>query len=343
MLLEILAAPAALVLLAAVPLLAFFALRREAVKRERTRRATGPRHAILAPDPSPRRRRLRIALRLAGMTCAVLALARPESGAAAGMVEPSGGELVVVLDVSLSMLARDLAPDRLGAAKREVAALAEAVTERGGRIGLVAFAGEARRIAPLTSDLASFLDLLDRVDPWIVARGGTDLGAAIARGLELVPDDSGGAVDDVEGAALVVLSDGEDLEEGALRAASVARSRGVRVHAVAVGTTLGAKIPVDGPGGETWLREADGAEVVARARPEAARALAEATGGRSLLLDDDARPGVLVELAAGQVGRESGADDAGHAVGSGALFGWPLGLALALLLLELALGERRRR
>lgn len=178
-----------------------------------------------------------------------------------------GIDVIVCLDVSRSMQARDLAPDRLGRAQAEIAALAEVA--RGDRLGLVLFAGEARLLVPRTQDATSLAEMAAHAGPWDVPRGGTDLAAALATARDALDDRAGTG-------AIIVLGDGEDLggRETATVLAALRRD-GVAVHALGLGTTRGAKIPDDG----AFVRGPSGREVITRLESRALEGAAAATGG----------------------------------------------------------------
>ena len=213
---------------------------------------------------------------------AVVAALQPLWGEGTASSSARGADVVVCLDVSRSMLARDVPPSRLAAAKREIRALAR--TRAGDRLALVLFAGEARLAAPLTSDVESFCEIVDLADPLSVGRGGTDLGAALEAALAALEGAAG------DHAAVILVTDGEDLGGRGLRAAEACKARNVAVHCVGFGSAGGAKIPVAGDGGTTFLRDRGGAEVVSALDPDGLRRIAEATGGEAVV-DAGARPG----------------------------------------------------
>jgi len=328
-----LGAPAALAL---VPLAALawglLVLARRARGR-RLARVIGPRASELAGDVDGTARRRRDALLAAGLVLALVALARPRWGGAGDEAAPRGVDLVVALDVSRSMLARDVLPDRLARAKADVGTLADRA--RGDRLALVAFAGEARLVIPLTQDVDTFARLLDDVDTWTVARGGTDLGAALGAALEAL----GGASGAHE--AIVLVTDGEDLQGRGLRAARRARERGIVVHAAGYGSTRGSKIAVAGPGGETFLRDRAGRDVVTAMDPETLERLATSTGGA--FFDAGAHQDPLVALYDEQVNAmaRKPLDEGPGAAGRAPRFQWPLLLAVCAWLAGLSLPERR--
>lgn len=301
-------------------------------RERRLESALGARAPILAAERDPARRRLARRLCAAGLFLALLALLQPAFGESEEAGAQRGVDLLVCLDVSRSMLADDLPPNRLERAKREILALAERA--RGDRLALLLFAGEARLVVPLTQDLAVFGEHLRVADPASVARGGSDLGAALERALEHFE----GAIGRHE--AVLLFSDGEDHEGRALAAARLLGQRGIAVHCVGLGSARGAKIVVEGAGGRELLRDRTGAEVVSALDAPALRAIAAASGGSF----HDA--GAMPELAARLYEREilpmaRKAFEEERRRERPSRFQWPLGLALALWMLERGIGERR--
>jgi Ca-activated chloride channel family protein len=326
--------PEALPILLLAPLvgLALWALDRGRARR--LVRAVGPRAAALAADLSRGRRRLQRVLFASALLLALLAMLQPVWGDATRDVEQRGVDILVCLDVSRSMLARDVAPSRLERARREISALAERAT--GDRLGLVVFAGQARLAVPLTRDRDSFRELTELADPLSVERGGSDLGAALETALEALKGKTG------EHEALVLLTDGEDLEARGLRAAQACRERDVAVHCIGFGSTLGAKIPVPSrEGGETFLRDRAGVDVVSTMDATTLRRIADVTGGD--FVDAHARPSPLRELYERRIlpmARKAFERDERRAKEN--RFQWPLLAAFLLWILVSCLGDRRR-
>lgn len=296
----------------------------------------GARAPQLAVELDPRRRALRRVLFTLALLLSLLAVMQPHWGEDRRRVDQRGVDLLVCLDVSRSMLARDLPPNRLAHAKAEIAALANRT--RGDRLGLVAFAGGARLLVPLTRDTGSFLHLLDLADPFVVTRGGTDLGAALEASLGALSGATG------EHEVVLLITDGEDLEDRGLRAAAACAERGVTVHCVGIGSTRGSKIAVAVPGeaGERFLRDASGEEVVTVMDPAALRAIAETTGGRYVEAATTLRP--LIELYEAEiVPMAAKSFGSGGRDGRANRFQLPLAAAFVLLVIELAMTDRRRR
>jgi Ca-activated chloride channel family protein len=214
----------------------------------------------------------------------IAALAQPRWGVEEDAVRQRGIDLLVCLDVSRSMLARDLAPDRLERARQELQELTS--TLGADRIGLILFAGEAQRAAPLTSDHASFLSLLDLASPLSVRQGGTDLAAALIQA-QILLEAAPGTQKNV-----LLITDGEDRGGRGLAEAQQCRDVGITLHTLGIGTELGSKITLtDGDGREFYLKDKDGNEVISKLNSSSLVQMAEASGGRALQLSTE--PGVL--------------------------------------------------
>ena len=278
----------------------------------------------------------RAGLVASGMALVGLAWMGPTRGFALVPVEQRRIDVVVALDTSRSMLVEDVQPNRLERAKVEIGALLDAMT--GERVSLVAFAGSARDVAPLTADLDTVRYFLEGLSPEDNRRGGTDLGAALNLALKRFDGESGSSE------AVILVTDGEDLTGEGLAAAEIARDRGVRVHVLGMGTAGGGKVP-DGEGGFVVDPDAStgGGEVVSQLRSESLQAIADATGG--IYLEARGRVLPLEELYRRAISTMEGRDivDGKERVPRDR-FQWPLVLGLALLVLEgAALDGRRRR
>ena len=236
----------------------------------RRRLLLGARAEVLLGQPA--HRRLRASLLALALLCFAVALLQPVRPGPGAVL---GADVVLCVDVSRSMAARDVAPSRAGVA---IAAIAELVQHApGSRLALVAFAGTAERIAPLTHDGPAIAELAQQLQPGLLAGGGTDPGAALTV--------AGGLVRSRPGAAIVLLGDGEDFVGNGVAAAEALAAAGHRVHTLGIGTEAGSKIVVDGPSGETFFRDAAGQEVVTHCDFASLRAIAAAGEGRASLLD----------------------------------------------------------
>lgn len=305
----------------------------ERVRARRLTRLLGERAAELAAEVAPTVRRARAILAAGALFLGGLALLQPGWGADESPQGGGSADLLLVLDVSRSMLARDVAPDRLSRAQAEIEDLV--AVARGDRIGLVVFAGAARLLIPLTEDLPSFERLLELARPGVLPQGGTNLGAAVDVALQALGDARG------EHEAIVLLTDGEDLAAEGRAAAARARARGVAVHCIGFGTGGGGRISVPGGNGETFLRDAAGREVVSALDADGLRAIADATGG--MYLEAGAESGAMARLHRERLGPLAGRRSSGAAAPLLApRFQWFLLAAFVCCWLELLLRERRR-
>lgn len=189
----------------------------------------------MAASLSPGRRRLKTALNLLAATLLVVALARPQLGTRLETVKRKGVDLIIAIDVSASMLAQDLKPSRLEAAKQEVAALTDRL--RGDRIGLIAFAGSAFVECPLTLDYGAARMFLDLIDPSLIPRPGTAIGEAIRTAAKAFSQR------ERKYKVLILVTDGEDHDTQPVEAAKEAGKQGVRIYTIGVGATEGEPIP----------------------------------------------------------------------------------------------------
>lgn len=207
-----------------------------------------------------------------GLALVVLALAQPRHGPAEIPADRTPREVLIALDLSRSMLARDIRPSRLDQAKLLIRAMLDKLA--GERAGLVLFAGSAYLQLPLSEDYAAITALLPELTPAAFPKGGSDFAAMLRTGLESFSGDPGLP------RTLVVLSDGEAFNEQWRPLLADCRRRGIRTLAVGLGTRSGAVIP--GPDEATVKDPLTGREVITRAQPETLQALATATGGAYL-------------------------------------------------------------
>jgi Ca-activated chloride channel family protein len=279
------------------------------------------------------RTRARARVLFAGIAALFLGLAAigPVRGYTLRDVRRRGLDLVLCIDTSRSMLAQDQKPDRLTRARREIVGLLDKL--KGDRAALLAFAGDVREVAPLTHDRATLKAFVSTLSPDENLKGGTDIGACLERALGLF-DGRTGAHE-----AVVVLTDGEDLEGHGLEVAKKARERGIRVYLVGMGTSAGGKIPDAGRG---FVKDENGKEVVSKMDGTSLQAIADATGGAYLAAE--ASPIPLEELYEKRITKLEGRElFAGKERIPHDRFQWPLVLAAACMLCEAALRERRPR
>jgi Ca-activated chloride channel family protein len=193
----------------------------------------------ILPHDSPGRFSVKLLLREIAIVTALVALAGPRFGTQYEEVIPRGSDLYVLIDVSRSMLAEDVPPSRLGRAKADVAALVNRLD--GERVGLIAFAGQAVVKCPLTVDYDAFRRSLDELDPASAPRGGTAIGDAIRKALEVFQAHAD------RDQAILLITDGDDQQSYPLEAAAVAAERHVTIFTVGLGdVTQGARIQQSG-------------------------------------------------------------------------------------------------
>ncbi len=199
--------------------------------------------AQLAGAVSVGRRVLKSVLILAVFALICAALARPQMGFIQREVKQKGRDVIIAVDTSRSMLATDVTPTRLARAKLVAQDLLHLV--RGDRVGLVAFAGSAFLQAPLTLDYNAVLTSLDELDTTVIPKGGTNIAAAIRTADEAFGKGEG------QTRALIILTDGEELDADGIAAAKHATSLGVRIFTVGIGSGEGSLIPLRSEGGGT--------------------------------------------------------------------------------------------
>ncbi|RME21264.1 MAG: VWA domain-containing protein [Candidatus Zixiibacteriota bacterium] len=227
-----------------------------------------------APYISFARQRTKGLLLILGMVFMVLALARLQFGTYLERVKREGLDIIVALDVSNSMLARDFKPSRLDKAKQEIRGIIEHLG--GDRIGLVAFAGDAFVQCPLTLDYAAARMLLSVMDTRSVSIQGTSLASAIKVASDAFEHK------ERKHKVLLLLTDGEDHGGEAEKAAEEARKQGVRIYTVGIGSTAGEPIPIlDRNGNQVgFKKDENGDVIVSRLDEETLQKIALATGGK---------------------------------------------------------------
>jgi Ca-activated chloride channel family protein len=292
--------------------------------------------ARLVAGTSLPRQVFKILLLLLGVTFLALSLARPQWGNKQELIERKGLDVVVAVDVSLSMLAEDIKPDRLSRSKQEIQRFAERLN--GDRVALVAFAGDAFLQCPLTSDYGAFRIFLDVLDPTLIDAPGTDLARAMQVGLRAYPKTSGTGKHRV----MILLTDGEDHGGRALKVAQQAAEQGVVIYTVGIGSVTGVPIPVTGDNGaKSYKTDKQGRVVSTRMDPELLMQIARATGGKFY----HAEPGhfELLDVLEALNSMEKQKLDSQQFSRFEDRFQIPLAIALFLLIAEMLVSDRRRR
>lgn len=260
-------------------------------------------------------------LRLAGIAFLLLALAGPQFGVELVETRSDARQAMIAVDVSLSMMTQDVKPNRLERAKSSLSLLIDQL--RGERVGVVAFAGEAVTVCPLTQDADAAKQLLGALEVGAVPTPGTAVGAALRTAVAMLGRYPGGK-------AVILLTDGEDHKSDPLGAAREAAAAGVRVYAVGIGTPDGEPIPSEGG---TYHKDAKGGTVVSRLDESTLAQIARETGGayyRTTPGSDE-----ITDIAK----RIRELDAAKGVSGTANLwrnrYAWPASAAFLLLLLEL--------
>lgn len=212
-----------------------------------------------------------ICLWMAGLAFIVLALANPRKGDQPIEEEVNQADIILAIDISRSMLATDIRPNRLSTAKNISLGLVRELAFD--RIGSIVFAGNAYINMPLTSDLGTLPTFISNIS---VETAGTQ-GTAIGEAIELTY--SSFARENAAGLQLVILSDGEDHEEGAIDHAKEASEMGMTIHTVGIGTPQGSLIPIQSRGATRYLRDKDNKEVVSTLKEGLLKKIAQETGG----------------------------------------------------------------
>ncbi len=231
----------------------------------------------LSLSQSPARRRWKAALVVAAMAMIIVALARPAWNPKPKTVQRKGRDVVFVLDVSKSMLAEDLAPNRLERAKLAILDCIERL--EGDRIALVAFAGTAAVKCPLTLDYGFFRMLLDNISTESIARGGTMIGDALRKTVDEVFDDQQKQYKDI-----ILITDGEDHDSFPVQAAEEVGKRGIRLFAIGLGDeNQGKRIPITDENGRKTFLKYNGQEVWTKLDADTLRKMVNKTPGGKYL------------------------------------------------------------
>ena len=229
----------------------------------------------LMPDVSSFRRTVKFWILMSALALTIVMLARPQMGTKISQDERSGIEVIVAMDISNSMLAEDVLPSRLNRSKMLLENMVEQFNDD--KVGLVVFAGDAFVQLPITSDYVSAKMFLQNISPSLISTQGTDIAGAISVSMKSFTQQK-----DV-GRAIVIITDGEDHEGGAIEAAKEAKKNGMYVFVLGVGSSKGSPIP-DGKGG--YMKDNTGNEVMSALNETMCRQIAEAGKGAYIHVDN---------------------------------------------------------
>lgn len=232
--------------------------------------------AHLMPNVSKYRPDIKFWIVTVALAMVIFMLARPQFGSKMETVKRQGVETVVALDISNSMMAEDVTPSRLEKSKKLVSRLVE--TFNNDKVAMIVFAGEAYTQLPITSDYISAKMFLETISPSLITTQGTDIRGAIDLAMKSFTPNEG------VGRAIVLITDGENHEGGAVEAAKSAAEKGVRVFVLGVGSPDGSPIPVEGS--NDFRRDKDGNVVVTRLNEQMCQEIAKAGDGMYVRVDN---------------------------------------------------------
>ena len=283
----------------------------------------------LMPDVSRFRPVVKFWLLLTALALLIIMLARPQLGTKISQEKRTGIETIIALDISNSMRAEDIVPSRLDRSKMMVENLVDHFTND--KIGLIVFAGDAFVQLPITSDYVSAKMFLSSIDPSMMATQGTDIAAAIDMATNSFTQE------EEIGKAIIVITDGEDHEGGALEAAEAAKKKGMRVYVLGVGSSQGAPIPIPGTG--DYMKDNTGNTVMSALNEEMCKQVAAAGGGAYIHVENNSAAQRQLDNELDKLSKKetsttvySDYDEQFQAFGI---------LALLLLILEICIFDRR--
>jgi Ca-activated chloride channel homolog len=226
----------------------------------------------LLPELSKVRPWFKFILQLVALSLAIIILARPQFGSKIEEVKKQGVEVIITLDVSNSMLAEDIQPDRLERAKQAISRLVDKLEND--KIGLIVFAGDAYTQIPVTNDYVSAKMFLSTINPNLVPKQGTAIGAAIDLGIRSFSQGTG------KSKAMIIITDGENHEDDPVEKSKEASTAGIVIHTIGIGSTEGVPVPLIINGKRDYLKDADGNTVITKLDEDILKDIAMNANGR---------------------------------------------------------------
>lgn len=226
----------------------------------------------LVPELSKIRPVVKFILQLIAFSAGIIMLSRPQFGSKIEDVKKQGVEVIIALDVSNSMLAEDIQPDRLTRAKQAISRLVDNLDKD--KIGLIVFAGDAYTQIPITTDYVSAKMFLSTINPDMVPKQGTAIGAAISLGIRSFSPGEG------KSKAMIIITDGENHEDDPVTNAEEASKAGIIIHTIGIGSTEGVPIPVITNGKTDYLKDVDGNTVITKLDEDILKKIAITTNGK---------------------------------------------------------------
>ena len=269
--------PTYLYLLIILPFIAAFYIYSNYRRKRNIRKFGDPELlAKLMPEVSKYRPNVKFWLTFAALTLTIFLLARPQFGSKLETVKRKGVEVVIALDISNSMLAQDVTPSRLDKSKKLISKLVDDFDND--KEGLMVFAGDAFTQLPITSDYVSAKMFLESISPALITTQGTAIGKAIDVAMRSFTPQEG------VGRAIVIITDGENHEGGAVEAAQEAAKKGIRVFVLGVGSPDGAPIPIEGT--NEYRKDNSGNVIVTRLNEQMCQEIAKAGDGMYIRVDN---------------------------------------------------------
>ena len=323
--------PLYLYLLALLPLLWLLHLYAHRRQRRQLKEFGDPSlTATLTENVSPARKNIKFWLIMAAVALLIIMLARPQLGSRISNESRQGIEAIIAMDISNSMMAKDVAPSRLEKSKMLVENMVDHFSDD--KVGLIVFAGDAFVQLPITTDYVSAKMFMQNISPSLIATQGTDIAAAIRLAINSF------TLDDTAGKAIILITDGEDHEGGATQAAAEAKDRGINVFILGVGSPQGAPVPTADGG---YITDNSGETVMSRLNEQMCREIAEEGAGTYIHVDNtsQAQEKLDQEIAKLQKGEINSVvyseyDEQYQAVGL---------IVLLLLIIEACLLERKSK
>jgi Ca-activated chloride channel family protein len=243
------------------------------IRKQRSLKRLGDINLIskLIPEASRIRPAIKFGLQLIAFSFGIIILARPQFGSKLEEVKKEGVEVIIALDVSNSMLAEDIQPDRLTRAKQAISRLVDNLDND--KIGLIVFAGDAYTQIPLTTDYVSAKMFLSTISPNMVSKQGTSIGAAIVLGIRSFTPGEG------RSKAMIIITDGENHEDNPVSSAEEASEAGIVIHTIGIGSTEGVPVPVMVNNKKEYLKDMEGNTVITKLDEEILKKIAVSTDG----------------------------------------------------------------
>ena len=251
----------------------------------------------LMPTVSRTRPSLKFWLLLSALALIIVLLARPQFGSKMETVKRSGVETMIALDISNSMLAQDVTPSRLEKAKKLISRLVD--TFDNDKVGMIVFAGEAFTQLPITTDYVSAKMFLSSISPSLITTQGTDIGGAITLATRsFTPQEE-------VGRAIIIITDGENHEGGALEAAQEAAKKGMKVFVLGIGSPDGSPIPSE-TNENQYRKDAQGNVVITKLNEPMCQQIAQAGNGMYIRVDNTNSAERLLNDEIGKLAKKDG-------------------------------------